>query len=243
MLRICFIGGYAIMILLVIAFIAIKTIAVVGAGGLGDFAAGLDSKLSEPKYMALTTGGLATFLGLWITSLVILSRQAPEWERKWVKTLIIGCAFMMVFFVILGFIAVAAIYLEGLPKEFAEKVAGMVTSPVLMELSFFFFGLILLFSFNIIRRIREGDEYVYLEIVDAPQAKESLPAEKQRTIYKEEPQAFDDDLELQLSTIEGALDMRDHKQAFELLMDLPEEVIDTPRVRALRQKLIELEQD
>lgn len=243
MLRICFIGGYAIMILLVIAFMAIKTIAVVGSGGLGEFASSLDTKLSQPGYMAGTATGIAVFIGIWISALLILAKKAPEWERKWVKTLIIGCSFMMVFFVVLGFIAIAALYLEGAPKEFAQKVAGMISSPVLMELSFFFIGVFLLISFNIIRRIKEGDEFVYLETVDSPEVKDSLPKGKQSAVYDHQPESFDGDLETHLAMIEGALEMRDHAQAFELMMDLPEDTLETLRVQELRAKLATLQKE
>jgi hypothetical protein len=41
-----------------------------------------------------------------------------------------------------------------------------MSSPVIMELSFFFIGLILLLSYNIYKRKAEGDDFVEMEIKD-----------------------------------------------------------------------------
>ncbi|MFC4994386.1 hypothetical protein [Rubritalea tangerina] len=163
MLRICFIGGYALFLILVIALMAIKVIAVVGPGGLGDLAKSwADVIFTGPNMLT----GAITLCGAFIAWLVLLlnvAKRSPEWEKTWVKTLIIGCLFMSGFFLVLATVGASVFLLGGFPGEVAAKIAGYMSSPVFMELSFFFIGLFLLISFNIVRRIFEGDEFVEIE--------------------------------------------------------------------------------
>ncbi|MGJ8673960.1 hypothetical protein [Rubritalea sp.] len=164
MLRICFIGGYAIFLILVIAIMAIKVISVLGPGGLGDVAKDLADILFTPQRMTfwgiVISGGFVA----WLISLLKIAKNSPEWEKKWVKTLVIGCVFMSGFFLVLGVVGASVFLLDGYPGELAAKIAGYMSSPVFMELSFFMIGLSLLFSFNIVRRLFEGEDFVEVEI-------------------------------------------------------------------------------
>lgn len=164
MLRICFIGGYAIFLILVIALMAIKVISVLGPGGLGDATKEIADVIFVPERM-LTWGVVivAAFVA-WLFSLLRIAKKSPEWEKLWVKTLVIGCIFMSGFFLVLSLVGASVFLLDGFLGEVAAKIAGYMSSPVFMELSFFFIGLFLLFSFNIARRAFEGDEYVEVEI-------------------------------------------------------------------------------
>lgn len=188
MLRISFILGYALLTALLITFIAVKTIAVVGAGGLGEIASDLDQQLSHPTFLVGLAAFVGVFIVVWITILSVLAKNAPEWERKWVKTLVIGCSFMLVFILALGILAACALYLEGFPKTVAEKMAGLISSPVIMELSFFSMGFVLLLAFNVFRRIREGDEFVDLETVENRDPSPASSSDKDATSHPETPQ-------------------------------------------------------
>ena len=164
MLRICFIGGYAIFLILVIVLLAIKVIAVVGPGGLGDLASEWAEVLFTTKN--LVTWGIVVGAGFiaWIFSLIAIAKRSPEWEKAWVKTLIIGCLFMSGFFLVLSVVGSCAFLLEGFAGEVAAKIAGYMSSPVFMELGFFFIGLFLLVSFNAVRKFCEGNDFVEMEI-------------------------------------------------------------------------------
>ena len=164
MLRICFIGGYATFLILVIALLAIKVIAVVGPGGLGDVASEWAEVLFTVKN--LVTWGLALGVGFitWLLALFAIAKRSPEWEKSWVKTLIIGCLFMSGFFLALSIVGASAFLLDGFAGEVAAKIAGYMSSPVFMELGFFLIGLFLLMSFNVVRKIYEGDDFVEIEI-------------------------------------------------------------------------------
>ncbi len=54
--------------------------------------------------------------------------------------------------------------LPGFAGELFRKITGFMFTPVFMELTFAFLGLIAVFWINSIRLQREGDEYVSLEI-------------------------------------------------------------------------------
>lgn len=103
-------------------------------------------------------------------------------------------------------------YLPGYPGEIFSMIAGIMWSPVLLDISLFILGLTLVFWINHVRRQAEGDEFVSLETVDAPD----------------------------LAAIEGALDVEDADIATKLLFDLSEDELDQPDILALRIRLAEL---
>lgn len=164
MLRICFVGGYAVMLILVIAAMAIKVISVLGPGGLGDATKVIADYVFEPSRLGVIVTVVAVAGLIWLGVLLKLAKAADEWERQWVKTLIIGCAVMGGFFVVLGVVGVSVFFLDGFAGEVAAMIAGYMTSPVLMEMSFFFIGVFLLMCYNYGRRIFEGDDYVEIEV-------------------------------------------------------------------------------
>lgn len=54
--------------------------------------------------------------------------------------------------------------LPGFAGEFFRKLTGFMFTPVFLELTFAFLGLLAVFWINNIRLQKEGDEYVSLEI-------------------------------------------------------------------------------
>ena len=58
--------------------------------------------------------------------------------------------------------------LPGLTGEIFRKITGFMFTPVFLELTFAFLGLIAVFWINAIRLRREGDDFVLLEIEDEP---------------------------------------------------------------------------
>ena len=68
------------------------------------------------------------------------------------------------FFLVLCVVGGSAFLLDGFAGEVAAKIAGYMSSPVFMELGFFLIGVFLLMSFNLVRKIFEGDDFVEMEI-------------------------------------------------------------------------------
>jgi hypothetical protein len=58
--------------------------------------------------------------------------------------------------------------LPGLAGEVFRKITGFMFTPVFLELTFAFLGLVAVFWINSIRLQREGDDFVSLEIEDDP---------------------------------------------------------------------------
>jgi len=83
-----------------------------------------------------------------------------------------GIMIALIPMVLIGFImlAIPALgkFLPGYPGEVFAKIGGIMWSPFGLEASLFFLGIIAVFTINNIRRKREGDEYVSLEIPDSP---------------------------------------------------------------------------
>ena len=171
MLRITFVIGYAILLIGLIAVIGFKVTALGQNGSWGespltDYSRGIDGFISDKSNWLLIISSVLAFIAIWITILLRLVKNSPEWEKQWVKTLIVGCSIMMTFFFVLATVGCTAYYAKGLVRESAAKLAGFMSSPLFMEASLFFIGLVLLMSYNIIRRKLDGDDYVEMEIED-----------------------------------------------------------------------------
>ncbi len=171
MLRITFIAGYAILLLGLIAVIALKVISLGqnaswGESPLVDKSRSIDAFLFDPSRRAIVIGCIVAFIIGWLLLLKNIAKKSPQWERTWVKTLTVGCTIMMGFFFVLAAVGMTAHYSTGIIQETAAKLGGLMSSPVVMELSFFFIGFILLTSYNIYRRKADGDDFVEMEIKD-----------------------------------------------------------------------------
>ncbi len=171
MLRITFIAGYAVLLLGLIAIIALKVIALGDNASWGDsplveYSRIIDAHLFDPKNKTWIITSILAFITIWILLLINIAKNSPQWEKTWVKTLSVGCSIMMVFFFILAAVGMTAHYSTGILQEAAAKLGGLMSTPVIMELSFFFIGFILLLSYNIYKRNAEGDDFVEMEIKD-----------------------------------------------------------------------------
>lgn len=126
--------------------------------------------------------------------------------------------------------------LPGLVGEWLGMIVGIASTPFLMESSFILVGLMIVFGLNGWRMRREGDECVYLEQVEGPDA-HHLPEDARYAIYREPP---DDTPVLDVvDAIEGALETGDCTLAAEILGELDAERLSEPAVMKLRIHLAE----
>ena len=121
-------------------------------------------------------------------------------------------------------------FLPGFAGEIFKKLAGLLSTPFILDFSLFVLGVILVLSLNWYIRARNGDECVYLEQVDNPP--EGLPERARSAIFNEEPES--QGLAPNLAAIEGALALNDLSEATSLLFELPQDHLETPDVLALR---------
>ena len=145
------------------------------------------------------------------------------------RALIIGFALILIVAGILVAIWLG-MFLPGFAGEVFRKVAGMMWTPGILDFSLFLLGIILILSFNRFIRARQGDEYVYLEVVEDPPA--DLPEQARSAVFHEAPAI--DSLGPSLTAIEGALELNDLSEATTLLFELPAEQLEHPEVLALR---------
>jgi hypothetical protein len=124
----------------------------------------------------------------------------------------------------------------GLFGEWLGIVAGMASTPFLMEASFVVLGFMIVFALNGWRQYREGDELVYLEQVEGPEA-ETLPEDARFAIYQDAP--ADVPVLADIDAIEGALEAGDRQLAAELLGELEQDRLTEPAVMDLRIRLAE----
>ena len=129
----------------------------------------------------------------------------------------------------------AGTYLPGLAGEFFSMIAGIMWTPILLDITLFCLGIGLILWLNARARARDGDEYVYLEQVEGPDVPGEMPAEARSAVFPEKPEP--QGIEPSLAAIEDALELGDHKEASALLFALPEEELDGANVIALRVRL------
>jgi len=122
--------------------------------------------------------------------------------------------------------------LPGWPGEVFRMITGLLTTPVFMEVSFLFIGLIIVLAINTWRRRRDGDECVYLEqVVDHPE----MPPHARFAIHDSETlETVEPDL---LLRAEGAMAIGDHAAATEALAELDPATLDSHAALDLRIRL------
>lgn len=128
-----------------------------------------------------------------------------------------------------------AIRLLGLMPGFLGEVfamfAGFLSTPVFLEISFFILGILIVLAINLWRHKREGDEFVYLDEVKGPDAKD-LPEHAKFAVFAETP--LPPETPSLLTQAEGALAIGDFEAAGEALAAMDEAELAKPETRELR---------
>jgi hypothetical protein len=151
------------------------------------------------------------------------------------RQLAIGVPILLVLVVVVPAFLLVARGIPGVFGEFLALVAGIISTPFLLEIFFLIVGIIIVVGLNHLRQRREGDEFVYLEQVDDPNAPADLPEKSSFAIYREKP------LEVAppgpAEAIEGALEIGDHDEAGRMLAELDEAELRQPAILELRLRL------
>jgi len=144
---------------------------------------------------------------------------------------------------ILGFITVTMVtlllgwrFVPGLLGEWLGVIAGFMTTPFLLEASFVSLGLLIVLCLNSWRRVKEGDELVYLDQVEGP-GTEHLPEQARWAMYREKPLP-PGTVSLQ-EQAEGAVAIGDFESAAALIAAMSHEELAADGVLELRLALAE----
>lgn len=122
-------------------------------------------------------------------------------------------------------------HMPGLLGEWVGTMAGIITTPFVMESSFAVIGLTIVICINHWRQKKAGDELMYLERVDDA---EGLPDHASWALYRD---ALDGEVPPLLVRAEGALAIGDHETAAECIAAMPEEELKRAEVLAVRLEL------
>lgn len=132
-------------------------------------------------------------------------------------------------------VVTSAIRFLGLMPGFLGEVfamfAGLLSTPVFLEISFFILGILIVLAINLWRQKRDGDEFVYLEEVKGPEAKD-LPEHAKFAVFPEAP--LPPETPSLLTQAEGALAIGDFEAAGEALAAMDEAELAQPETRKLR---------
>jgi hypothetical protein len=112
---------------------------------------------------------------------------------------------------------------------------GAMTSPFLMEASFLVIGLCIVVLLNHWRRKRDGDDFVYLEQVEAAELAAGIPDHARWAVYEDKP--LDGETPSLLALAEGALAIGDFTGAAEHVAAMDERELGLPATLALRLEL------
>lgn len=148
----------------------------------------------------------------------------------------IGCGIVAILAVTVCAVLLGWGHLPGLLGQWVGTMIGAMTSPFLMEASFFVIGLCIVVLLNHWRRKRAGDEFVYLEQVepkDLPGG--DVPDHAKWAVYQEMP--LPGETPSLLTQAEGAMAIGDFAAAAEHVAAMDEQELGLPETLALRLEL------
>ena len=152
-----------------------------------------------------------------------------------VKQVAVGAAIVLAIGVIVPSTLVGWRYLPGLLGETVGTIIGVMTTPFCMEASFVILGMIIVIALNNWRRIKDGDDFVYLEQVDGPDTPADLPDQARWAVYLEKPL---DAVELSLlAQAEGAFAIGDYEATTQWIGAMESPELKQPETLALRLEL------
>jgi len=144
-----------------------------------------------------------------------ISTDMDQAKDERVKQVAVGAGILVVIGVIVPTTLIGWRYLPGLFGETVGTIIGVMTTPFCMEASFIFLGISIVVGLNIWRRIKDGDDFVYLEQVDGPDTPKNLPDQAKWAVYREKP--LDPEAPTLLEQAEGAFSIGDYETTTECI--------------------------
>jgi len=126
-------------------------------------------------------------------------------------------------------------FLPGLWGEWLGTLAGLLTTPFVMEASFVILGILIVITINHRRRIKDGDEFVFLEQVDETDVPTNLPDQAKWALYRDKPEVHVN-LTL-LEKAEGAFAIGDYHAASLMISEMELAELKQQDTLALRMAL------
>ncbi len=154
-----------------------------------------------------------------------------------VKQVAIGAAFLLTLAIAVPSALLGWRLLPGLWGEWLGTVVGLLTTPFVMESSFVILGILIVITLNHWRRMKEGDDFVFLEQVNEKHAPRDLPDHARWAVFLEKPQEV-----VRLSLLEkaeGAFSIGDHSAAAQWISEMESTELKQTATLELRINLAE----
>jgi uncharacterized membrane protein len=143
----------------------------------------------------------------------ILTGTMDSAEENRVKQVVIGASVLIAIGVVVPGALIGWRYVPGVVGEWIGMITGILTTPFFMETTFVLLGLVIVVTLNHWRRIKEGDEFVYLERLEGPDAVKDLPDQATWAVFRDKP--LDGVVPSLLEQAEGAFAIGDFEAAAE----------------------------
>ncbi len=147
----------------------------------------------------------------------------------------IGAGILLVITVVVTGLLLGWRLLPGVLGEWVGTMLGILTTPFFMEASFVVLGLVIVILLNHWRRIKDGDEFMYLEQVSGPDVPENLPDHAKWAVFREKPLAAEEPS--LLVQAEGAFAIGDYAATGEWIAAMSEDELRQPATLRLRLEL------
>jgi len=152
-----------------------------------------------------------------------------------VKQVIIGISFFAVLMTVVVGLMVGWRKLPGLLGEWVGIIVGVMSTPFFLEATFIIIGMVTVLSFNIWRRHKEGEEFVYLDQVSGEDIPGNLPDSAKWALYSKKP--LEGEVPSLMALAEGAFAIGDYAGATEILAGMKMEELSRPETLRLRIEL------
>jgi uncharacterized membrane protein len=160
-----------------------------------------------------------------------------EVKDERVKQVAVGAVILMTIAILVPSALLGWRLVPGLWGEWLGMVIGLMTTPFVMETTFLILGIVLVVTINHWRRTKEGDDFVFLDQINAQDAPKDLPDHAKWALYREKPQ---DPITLSLlEKAEGALAIGDYTMATQWISEMDSTELKQVETLNLRIELAE----
>lgn len=99
------------------------------------------------------------------------------------RQLLIGLGILSLLILIVPAFYIVWRFVPGVFGEWLGVIAGVMSTPFLLEIFFVILGLIIVVGLNHLRQKRDGDDFVYIEKVDDPHDAAEIPEETKSEVH------------------------------------------------------------
>jgi len=150
-----------------------------------------------------------------------LHKQSEPDDDPRRRQLVVGLGILTLLVLIVPAFYIVWRFVPGVFGEWLGVIAGIISTPFLLEISFVILGLVIVVGLNHLRQKRDGDDFVFLEPINDPTTSPGMPDQSKFAIHGDRP--LDEVEPSPIDKIDGALETGDHTHAADLLAEIGNE--------------------